>query len=87
MYQQVRLLQRLRQRFSNWLPWLASATKATVSIAPAGNGFYVVARWGTDGEYKKLYDAATVLRQGRVGCVKDYARTFVSEVLKERGVL
>jgi len=89
MYQQERLLQRLRQRFQGWLPWLGQATGSAVTIAPSGtgNGFILVARWGADGEYKKLYDAAAVLRQGHVRCVKDYARTFVAEVLKERGVL
>ncbi len=89
MYQQERVLQRLRQRYQAWLPWLSNATKATVTISSSGNGngFIVVARWGSDGEYKKLYDAAAVLRQGRVGCVKDYARAFVAEVLTQRGVL
>lgn len=91
MYQQERQLQHLRQRFGQWLIWLSNATKAEVRIAPAGpgkgNAFYVIASWPENQEYKKLYDAATVLRQGRVGCMKDYARVFVAEVLKERGVL
>lgn len=91
MYQQERQLQHLRQRFNHWLGWLSNATKAEVRLSSAGEGkgnaFYVIASWPTDQEYKKLYDVATVLRQGRVGCMKDYARVFVAEVLKERGVL
>lgn len=89
MYQQERQLQLLRQRYTLWLPWLANATKADVRVASAGTGnsFYIVATWPENQEYRKLYDVATVLKQGRVGCVKDYARVFVAEVLKQRGVL
>jgi hypothetical protein len=89
MYQQERQLQLLRQRFLNWLPYLQTATMATVRISPSGqgNGFFLIASWAPDKEYKKVYDVATVLRQGRVRCVKDYARAFIQEVLKERGVL
>jgi len=89
MYQQEKQLQRLRQRFITWLPYLKNATKAEVRIAPLaqGNSFYIIASWEPGKEYKKLYDVATVLRQGRVRCVKDYAMVFVQEVLHERGVL
>jgi len=89
MYHQERQLQLLRQRFIRWLPYLKNATKAEVRLTSLvnGNAFYVVATWPPDKEYKKLYDVATVLRQGRVRCVKDYAMVFVQEVLKERGVL
>lgn len=91
MYLQERQLQKLRQRFEGWLPYLCNATHATVRIAPGGqnqgNAFFIVATWEPNQEYKKLYDVATVLRQGRVRCVKDYAMVFVQEVLKERGVL
>lgn len=89
MYHQERLLQSLRQRFMLWLPWLNNATKSAVTISPLNNGnaFVLTARWAADGEYRKVYDAAAVLKQGRVGCTKDYARKFVEEVLRERGVL
>lgn len=89
MYHQERLLQRLRLRFDGWLPWLCNATKANVSIVASGGGnaFTLIAKWPADGEYRKVYDAAAVLRQGRVVCVKDYAREFVAGVLKARGVM
>lgn len=89
MHQQQRQLQLLRQRFIRWLPYLKTATMAEVRLsAPlSSSSFYVIATWPPDKEYKKLYDVATVLRQGRVRCVKDYAMVFVQEVLKERGVL
>lgn len=88
MYQQERQLQLLRQRFATWLPWLRNATKANVVLTPTGQGnaFTLTATW-RDGEHKKHYDSAAVLKQGRVGCTKDYARAFVREVLERRGVL
>lgn len=81
MYQQEVQLQRLKARFRQWLPWLKTATRADISITSTGTGnaFNITARW-QGGEHTKLYDRATVLQQGRVRCVKDYARTFVEEV-------
>lgn len=89
MYQQERQLQLLRSRFVQWLPWLQNATYAECRISPTGkgNGFIVIASWPENQEYRKVYDASTVLRQGRVRCVKEYAREFVEAVLKQRGVL
>lgn len=89
MHHYERLLQQLRTRFNAYLPWLSQSTGATVRLVPTGQGnaFQVVATWGGDKEYRKTYDAATALRQGRVRCVRDYARDFIAEVLKERGVL
>jgi hypothetical protein len=88
MYQPERQLQQLRQRFAAWLPWLKQALKADVTISPTGQGncFVVTARWN-DGEHRKVYDGAAVIAQGRVRCTKDYARSFMQEVLQKRGVL
>ena len=88
MHREARQLQLLRQRFIQWMPWLRNATKADVVFTPAAlNGnFTVTASWA-GGEHSKIYDAATILRMGRVGCTKDYARAFVKEVLEKRGVL
>lgn len=88
MHREARQLQLLRQRFIQWLPWLRNATKSDVSFSPSAmNGnFTVTASWA-DGSHSKIFDAATILRMGRVGCTKDYARAFVKEVLEKRGVL
>lgn len=89
MHHNERLLQQLRIRFNSYLNWLNLSTGSEVRIVPTGvgNAFQLVATWGGDKEYRKTYDAATALRQGRVRCVRDYARSFIEEVLKERGVL
>lgn len=89
MHHYERLLQQLRTRFNGYLSWLSMCTKADVKIVPTGvgNAFQLVATWGEGQEYRKTYDAATALRQGRARCVRDYARVFIEEVLKERGVL
>lgn len=64
------------------------ATKADVAVLPlgSGNAFKLKATW-IGGEHEKTYDGAYLLRLGFVSCVKDYARTFVKEVLEKRGVL
>ena len=81
------MLQEVKRRFTLWLPWVRDATKADVELTPLGGGaFAVVAKWA-GGEHRKIFDAAEVLRQGRVRCAKDYARSFVKEVLGKRGVL
>lgn len=92
MHYQEQQLQQLRGRFRTWLPWLKMATKAEVQIHPLGQGnhFKLMAIWWEDGEEKiheKVYDTAYLLRLGKVGCTKDYARAFVKEVLEKRGVL
>jgi hypothetical protein len=88
MHHQERQLQQLRRRFVEWLPWLKNATKADVQVSPVGQGnaFRLTATW-PDGTHTKTYDIAGILRLGRVGCTKDYARAFVKEVLGRRGVL
>lgn len=86
MYQQERLLQLLKQRFVGYIPWLRSITYAEVELRATGHGnsFTLTARW-RDGEHSRLFDAAYVLRQGRVSCTRDYARAFAREVLEKRG--
>jgi hypothetical protein len=88
MYRPERILQLLRQRYVAWLPWIRQATKAQVEVLPLGHGnaFKVTATW-RDGSHEKIYDAATALSQGRVRCARDFARTFVHEVLSKRGVV
>lgn len=88
MHYQEQQLQQLRRRFVAWLPWLKNATKAEVQVHPVGQGnaFRLEAKW-PEGMHSKVYDIAGVLRLGRVGCTKDYARAFVKEVLEKRGVL
>ncbi len=51
-----------------------------------GNTFDVTAKW-PEGEHTKVFDPAWVIRMGRVSCAKEYAMTFVREVLQKRGVL
>lgn len=92
MHYQEQQLQRLRGLFKGWLPWMTKATQATVQIHPLGQGnhFKLLAIWRKDGEellHEKVYDVATLLRMGKVGCTKDYARAFVREVLEKRGVV
>lgn len=92
MYHQEQQLQRLRGRFTAWLPWLKQATYADVRILPLGQGnaFKIQAKWRADEKeqvYEKSYDIALLLKMGNVGCTKDYARAFVREVLERRGAL
>lgn len=88
MYRPERLLQLLRQRYINWLPWIRQATHAKVEVHPLGHGnsFRVTATW-RDGSHEKIYDAAAALSQGRVRCARDFARAFVQEVLEKRGAI
>lgn len=80
------VLQLLRRRFIDTLPWLCSRSGAVVEVKPSGRGnsFRLVATWA-GGNYEKVYDGAAVRALGRRGCARRLAELFVDEVKKARG--
>lgn len=88
MHSYERQLRLLKAKLVRWVPWMSRATHATIEIKYINAAIVITARW-IEGEksygLSKAYGEEILFR--RVGCVKDYAREFVKEVLMKRGVI
>lgn len=80
------VLQLLKQRYADMLPWFCSQVGAKVTIRPGchGNSFTLVATWD-GGTYSKYYGGEMARALGRRGCARRLAELFVDEVRKHRG--
>ena len=82
----LHVLQLLRARFEQMLPWLSARTRAKVELATGGrrDSFTMAASWA-GGNYIKRYDVPLLLASKHRACAKRFAEDFVTEVGRLRG--
>ena len=83
----LHVLQLLRARFEQMLPWFSARTGTKVALATDGrrDSFSLVASW-PGGTHLKRYDVPLLLASKHRNCAKRFAEDFVSEVSRVRGI-
>ena len=82
----LHVLQLLRGRFEQMLPWFSARTRSKVELATGGrrDSFTLVASW-PGGTHLKRYDVPLLLASKHRNCAKRFAEDFVIEVSRLRG--
>lgn len=82
----LHVLQLLRGRFEQMLPWFSSRTRAKVELVTGGrrDSFTLTASWA-GGTHFKRYDVPLLLASKHRSCAKKFAEDFVTEVSRLRG--